>query len=205
MDLPHQRVVARYRQARDEGPRARAALNNARILINNLIDEAGRDSSDLNVVAGKIESVIQEITKSTFGLHLDSVKKHITGQDGVIGNLKYALAGVASGDRRDVQVGLSRAWTFLGGAIDELAENPDDEEKKQQLSGLLFSLVPNGNTQERWLEQAIKLSKQLAATQTGKKQAFFAELVTGLQAALDGHLELRRAAAFAFKMLPKVR
>lgn len=204
-----QSVVTRFKQAKNEGEKTRDTLRNIGIHLNNLAHnqkfQKGLTPEDFRNVKEDVQEHLDSITKVLFGVHVPEIKKYIA--DEVIGALKLAIdLANSQNEPDDLRQAIYVAYDRLKSAVDMLADNPDNDEVKQMLSRELYMLLPRDNSDEVRYERAIKLSKQLAESEKGNKaKAFYKELSAGLQAALDGHLELRRAAAFAFKMLPKAK
>lgn len=206
-----QSVVARFKQAKNEGEKTRETLRNVAIHLNNLRDdrrfrEEGLTPADFKDIKGQVQEQIDAITKVLFGVHVPEIKQYIADEVVKFLNMAVDIAN-AQNDPDELRQWIYAAYDRLDRAVKMLYENPDNDEQKLLLSRELHMLMPMpDNADEIRYERAIKLSKQLAETEKGKKaKDFFKELAEGLQAALDGHMELRRAAAFAFKMLPKAR
>jgi len=209
-----QQLVERLRNARkmgakSKGVQTREVLRNITIGLNNLqrdpaFDKKGLTPTGFKEIKAKVQDYISDITKVIFGVHVPEVKKYLAEE--VIGSLNLAIQYANEQNDSDaLQYAIHIAYDRLDRGVQMLADSPDNDELKERLSGLLYHLVPTGNTEERWHEQAIEVSGKLAETERGKSQVFFHELKDGLSTALAGHLGLRRAAAFAYKMLPKAK
>lgn len=206
MDSHAQRIIERFKEAKSKGLKTRDTLRNIAIGLNNLAhrDPKGANAAWYAEMQDQAGKFIDDITKVLFGVHVPDIKKFIT--DEVIDLLKKAVTiAKTKKDANGVQYAIYVAEDRLRIAVKMLEDNPDLDEQKQHLSQLLSLLLPQGNSEERWYEQALKLSKDIGSQSKGKAKDFFTELAQGLEAARDGHLELRRAAAFAYKMLPKGR
>ena len=208
MDSSALRVIERFKEAKREskGLKTRETLRNINIGLNNLAhkDPKGANAAWYAEMQDQADKFIDEITQVLFGVHVPDVKKYIT--DEVIESLKQAVSiAKTKKDAKGVQYAVYVAADRLRSAVTMLADSPDLDEQKQYLARDLRSLLPDGNYQENTYERALKLSQEIAKGEKGKAKAFFEEHAQGLEAARDGHLELRRAAAFAYKMLPKDR
>lgn len=200
--------AARRLAAKSKGLQTRDVLRNITIGLNNLrrdqAFEKGLTPEGFREMKAKVQGYINDITQVLFGVHVPETKKYLAEE--VVGSLNLAIQYAnAQNDSDALQYAIHVAYDRLDRGVQMLADTPDNDELKERLSGILGRLIPTGNTEEHWYEQAIEVSGKLAESESGKSQVFFRELKEGLSTALSGHLELRRAAAFAYKMLPKAR
>jgi hypothetical protein len=212
-----QRVAQRYAK-KSQGLETREALRNIAVLLNNLkfkfdpdlIGPGFYDDGKKN-----LQDAIDSVTKHLFKVHVPDIKKYIV--DEVVNSLKEAAKSVDAGKAKfdkgkpskneaaDARHAVYYAQDRLAVAVQMLAQNPDNDEQKEMLARDLSSLVPMDNKDAHLYERSIKLCEELSKSEKGKSKEFFTELKKGLEAAYEGSKELRSAAAFAYKMLPKVR
>ncbi len=205
--LSSQNLVERYKQAKNEGRKTRDTLRNVTIGLNNLrnrLDPKRMTPTWYEDATKEVSASIDEITQVLFGVHVEDIKKFITEE--VIGSLKQALSiAKTKKDAEGVQYAVYVASDRLRSAVEMLEKMPDLDEKKERLARTLHMLLPSGNFEENWYEDAIKLAKQIAADEKGKAKTWFEGLVDGLEKGLAGYKDLRAGAAFAYKYLPKAK
>lgn len=211
---PSQHLVARVQAARrlaakSKGPDLRSKLNNARIGLNNIQSRYGRGSGDVNLQAAvkDLEGILQEITSVLFAIRNDEAKAHIVKS--VISEVNQAISAAKTGDQAGIEIGAGRASTFLDGAIEHLAANPDADEQKETFARYLDTILSHevtSGSSETLMERALKLCNELGVSEASpKNRQFYIGVALALRGYIDAQKELRSAAAFAYKILPKVR
>jgi hypothetical protein len=215
MDDTRVRLAARYRQAdkqrlaaKSKGPDIRAKLNNARIHLNNIQSQYGRGNKkpDFAAAVKDFAEALDEITSVLFAIPDAAAKDHLTRA--VISEINQGIDAAKAADSAGIEISAGRAVSFLEGAIEYLNKNPDHDEKKERLAGLLASILPyseRDGTSDYSYEQAVKLCKEIAETEKTKAKGWFTDLAGALDKVNDAKKDLRAAASFAYKMLPKDR
>jgi hypothetical protein len=201
-------VVRRYIAAKSKGPDIRAKLNSARISLNNIQSRYGRGNKtpDFAVAVKDFTETLNEITSVLFSVHDDVAKGHLAKS--VISEINQGIEAAKTADQYGIEVSAGRASLFLEGALEHLENNPDNAEKKERLSRLMSFIFPmseqNGSSDSNF-EQAVKLCKEIAEDEKPKAKTWFTDLAEALDKVNDAKKDLRSAAAFAYKMLPKPR
>lgn len=202
-------IVAKFKEAKpSKGPDIRGKLNSARIYLNNLQSKYGRGvkNPDFKEAARELEEVLDSVTSVLFAIHDTEAKSYLTKS--VISEIHQGIDSAKAGDAYGIEVSASRASTYLQGTIEYLNANPDGDEKKERLAHIMAFIMPyseRDGTSERNFDQAVKLCKEIADSEKAKAKAWFTELADALEKVSEAKKDLRSAAAFANKMLPKVR
>jgi|SRR6478609_662371 len=190
-------IVRRFTAQND----IRSKLDKAKTSLNTIAAKYMRDGThDTKAILEAFDDVVDQIKDASRQIDDTAAKKHL---DHVLSAIEQGMDAARAQDQRGIEAAVRNAVHFLQGTADYLTENPELQEKKEQLADLLNrNILPKVDKgADRSFTEAVNLCQDLAVDESPRLRPWFNELGQVIQRMVDARQDLRAATAQMDKML----